>query len=79
MQGFSFVTPYLPKGKWYHANEWSKMEGTVMSVTSSGQRYSIPSPKSSSVPVLARGGRIIPCQEPSQTTTARFVKLLFYK
>lgn len=68
-QGFSFVTPYLPKGKWYYVNEWSKMEGTVMSVTSTGQRYSIPSPQSSSVPVLARGGRIIPCQKPAQTTT----------
>lgn len=66
-EGITFVTPYLPKGRWFFLGDG---KDSVVVIESKGQRVSVPAPDKGPVPLIARGGRILPCQVPAQTTTA---------
>lgn len=65
-EGITYVTPYLPKGRWYFLGSSKE---SVAVIESKGQKVSIPAPESGPVPLLVRGGRILPCQVPALTTT----------
>lgn len=65
-EGLTFVTPYLPKGLWYYLG--SSTDSVVL-INSTGKKVSISAPKKGPVPLLARGGKVLPCQAPARTTT----------
>lgn len=56
-----FVNPYLPKGLWYDYY-------TKSVIQSGGQNYNLSAPLDT-IPVLIRGGYILPLQSPLNTTT----------
>ena len=63
-QGTTSVTGYLPKGVWYMLENQTKIE-------SSGDFFDLDAPLDK-IPLLARGGSIIPKQQgPTTTTTTK--------
>lgn len=63
-----WVNPYLPRGYWYDYYSHQRIE-------SNGTRFNISAPLDT-IPLIIRGGYILPQQEPLQTTTrARQTKL----
>lgn len=56
-----FVNPYLPRGLWYDFY-------TKTLIDSKGERFNFSAPLDT-IPVLIRGGYIIPMQAPELTTT----------
>ncbi|KAL0280250.1 UNVERIFIED_CONTAM: hypothetical protein PYX00_001598 [Menopon gallinae] len=57
----TFVWTYLPKGKWY---DWYSGNHTI----SDGKDIKLDAPLDT-IPLLVRGGTVLPTQEPAQTTT----------
>ncbi|XP_054285968.1 lysosomal alpha-glucosidase-like [Macrosteles quadrilineatus] len=56
-----YATAYLPAGRWYNFYSFKQ-------IVSKGSTYLLDTP-SDSLPLLLRGGRIIPGQKPNTTTT----------
>jgi lysosomal alpha-glucosidase len=66
-QGKTDVSAYLPDALWYDIY-------TLASVAGGGTRHTLSAP-SDTIPLLIRGGSIIPTQTPNTTTTERYVIL----
>lgn len=62
MQGATSVHAYVPRGMWYNYY-------TMEFVFSVGNNYTFEAPLDT-IPLLLRGGCILPVQRPSSTTTA---------
>jgi lysosomal alpha-glucosidase len=66
-QGKTDVSAYLPGALWYDFY-------TMASVAGSGTHHTLSAPLDT-IPLLIRGGSIIPTQAPNTTTTKRYVIL----
>jgi alpha-glucosidase (family GH31 glycosyl hydrolase) len=62
-QGKTDVSAYLPNALWYDFY-------TLAIVPASGKQHTLPAPLDT-IPVLIRGGSVIPMQTPNVTTTER--------
>ncbi|XP_043284600.1 lysosomal alpha-glucosidase-like isoform X2 [Venturia canescens] len=60
-EGATRVTAYVPKGTWYDFYEKKR-------ILSRGENYTLEAPLDT-IPLLVRGGYILPAQTPSKTTT----------
>ena len=70
-QGKTDVSAYLPDALWYDFY-------TLASVAGGGTRHTLSAPLDT-IPLLIRGGSIIPTQTPNTTTTERYVMLMVVK
>jgi lysosomal alpha-glucosidase len=66
-QGKTDVSAYFPDALWYDFY-------TLASVPASGTRHTLSAPLDT-IPLLIRGGSIVPTQAPNTTTTERYVIL----
>jgi len=70
-QGKTDVSTYLPDALWYDFY-------TLASVPARGTNHTLSAPLDT-IPLLIRGGSIIPTQTPNTTTTERYVILKVVK
>lgn len=68
-EGKTSVSLYLPAANWY---DWYSLAHIKESSEEKGTYVTLPAPKDT-IPLLLRGGNIVPMQKPNITTSAQLV------